>query len=131
MIYGDGFARREPGAVGWLIGEENKGLACMFTMMNNARLAVGMQGVAVAEAASRRRIAYANERRQGKAAGYSGDGMAPIVHHPDVQRNAPDHEGADPASPARSAYSCAHAHRHGARVGAAKRPRTGRSAPIC
>ena len=70
MIYGDGFARaREPGAIGWLIGEENKGLACMFTMMNNARLAVGMQGVAVAEAATQKAIAYANERRQGKAAG--------------------------------------------------------------
>ncbi|RWQ61390.1 MAG: acyl-CoA dehydrogenase, partial [Mesorhizobium sp.] len=49
MIYGDGFEGMAPGAIGWLIGEENKGLACMFTMMNNARLAVGMQGVAVAE----------------------------------------------------------------------------------
>ena len=88
MIYGDGFAKdREPGAVGWLIGEENKGLACMFTMMNNARLCVGMQGVAIAEAARQKALAYANERRQGKAAGYQGAGMAPIVHHPDVQRN--------------------------------------------
>src|SRR6185312_13855047 len=84
MIFGDGFAKdREPGAAGWLIGEENRGLACMFTMMNNARLAVGIQGVAVAEAAFQKALAYANERRQGKAAGY---GMAPIVHHPDVQR---------------------------------------------
>ena len=58
---------REPGAVGWLIGEENKGLACMFTMMNNARLAVGMQGVAIAEAAYQKALAYAHERRQGKA----------------------------------------------------------------
>ncbi|RAZ92774.1 acyl-CoA dehydrogenase [Mesorhizobium hawassense] len=87
IIYGDGFQGATPGAIGWLIGEENKGLACMFTMMNNARLAVGMQGVAVAETATQKAIAYANERRQGKASDYSGPGMAPIVHHPDVQRN--------------------------------------------
>ncbi|TGV76155.1 acyl-CoA dehydrogenase, partial [Mesorhizobium sp. M00.F.Ca.ET.149.01.1.1] len=60
MIYGDGFQGATPGAIGWLIGEENKGLACMFTMMNNARLAVGMQGVAVAETATQKAVAYAN-----------------------------------------------------------------------
>ena len=88
MIYGDGFAKgRAPGAIGWLVGEENRGLACMFTMMNNARLAVGIQGVAVAEAATQKAIAFANERRQGKAASYNGEGMAPIVHHPDVKRD--------------------------------------------
>jgi alkylation response protein AidB-like acyl-CoA dehydrogenase len=88
MIYGDGFVKgKEPGAIGWLIGEENRGLACMFTMMNNARLAVGMQGVAVAETAYQKALAYAQERRQGKAADYKGEGMAPIVHHPDVKRN--------------------------------------------
>ncbi|MGO4839147.1 acyl-CoA dehydrogenase family protein, partial [Rhizobiaceae sp. 2RAB30] len=88
MIYGDGFAKdRSPGAIGWLVGEENKGLACMFTMMNNARLAVGMQGVAVAETATQKAIAFANERRQGKAATWTGEGMAPIVHHADVKRN--------------------------------------------
>jgi len=87
MIYGDGFEGAEPGAIGWLIGEENKGLACMFTMMNNARLAVGIQGMALAEAATQKALAYANERRQGKAADHAGGGMAPIVHHPDVQRN--------------------------------------------
>ena len=59
----------------------------MFTMMNNARLAVGIQGVAVAEAATQKALAYANERRQGKAPGYDGEGMAPIVHHPDVKRD--------------------------------------------
>ena len=70
MIYGDGFVSgEEKGAVGWLIGEENQGLACMFTMMNNARLAVGIQGVGVAEAAFQKALAFANERRQGKAAG--------------------------------------------------------------
>ena len=77
MIYGDGFAGRAPGAVGWLVGEENKGLACMFTMMNNARLAVGMQGVAIAEAATQKALAYARERRQGRAPGYSGRGHEP------------------------------------------------------
>jgi acyl-CoA dehydrogenase len=88
MIYGDGSVEgREAGAIGWLIGEENKGLACMFTMMNNARLAVGIQGVAVAEAAYQKALSYAHERRQGKAPGYRGEGMAPIVHHADVARN--------------------------------------------
>ncbi len=109
MIFGDGFAKdREPGAIGWLIGEENKGLACMFTMMNNARLAVGMQGVAVAEAAFQKALSYAQERRQGKAAGYSGQGMAPIVHHPDVQRNLLTMQALTRIARAIS-YSCAHA----------------------
>lgn len=108
MIYGDGFGGAAPGAIGWLIGEENKGLACMFTMMNNARLAVGMQGVAVAEAAYQKALAYANERRQGKAVGYTGNGMAPIVHHPDVQRNLLTMKALTEI--ARSiTYSCAHA----------------------
>ena len=109
MIYGDGFAGAEkPGAIGWLIGEENKGLACMFTMMNNARLAVGMQGVAIAETATQKAIAYANERRQGKAADFSGDGMAPIVHHPDVQRTLLTMKALTGIARA-IAYSCAHA----------------------
>ena len=109
MIYGDGFAGDgTPGAIGWLIGEENRGLACMFTMMNNARLAVGMQGVAVAEAAYQKALAYANERRQGKAPGYNGDGMAPIVHHPDVQRNLLTMKALTGVARA-IAYSCAHA----------------------
>ena len=109
MIYGDGFAKgREPGAVGWLIGEENRGLACMFTMMNNARLAVGMQGVAVAEAAYQKALAYAQERRQGKTPAFQGEGMAPIVHHPDVQRNLLTMKALTQV--ARSiAYACAHA----------------------
>ncbi|MGX5840738.1 acyl-CoA dehydrogenase family protein [Mesorhizobium sp. ArgA1] len=108
MIYGDGFGGATPGAIGWLIGEENKGLACMFTMMNNARLCVGMQGVAVAEAATQKAIAYANERRQGKASNYSGAGMAPIVHHPDVQRNLLTMKALTQIARAIS-YSCAHA----------------------
>ena len=108
MIYGDGFGGVAPGAIGWLIGEENKGLACMFTMMNNARLAVGMQGVAVAEAAYQKALAYANERRQGKAASYAGNGMAPIVHHADVQRNLLTMKALTEIARSIS-YSCAHA----------------------
>ncbi|MBZ9865370.1 acyl-CoA dehydrogenase family protein [Mesorhizobium sp. CA15] len=108
MIYGDAFQGSAPGAIGWLIGEENKGLACMFTMMNNARLAVGMQGVAVAETATQKAIAYANERRQGKASAYTGPGMAPIVHHPDVQRNLLTMKALTQIARSIS-YSCAHA----------------------
>jgi butyryl-CoA dehydrogenase len=81
MIFGD-----KGGAIGWLVGEENRGLACMFTMMNNARLAVGLQGVAIAERAYQQALAYANERRQGRAIG-AAEGMSPIAVHPDVQRN--------------------------------------------
>jgi butyryl-CoA dehydrogenase len=81
MIFGD-----NDGAIGWLVGEENRGLACMFTMMNNARLAVGLQGVAIAERAYQQALSYANERKQGRAIG-AADGMSPIVVHPDVQRN--------------------------------------------
>ncbi|TIL72380.1 MAG: acyl-CoA dehydrogenase [Mesorhizobium sp.] len=111
MIYGDGFEGTAPGAIGWLIGDENKGLACMFTMMNNARLAVGMQGVAVAETATQKALAFANERRQGKAASYDGSGMAPIVHHPDVQRNLLTMKALTQIARAIS-YSCAHAIDH-------------------
>jgi butyryl-CoA dehydrogenase len=74
------------GAVGYLVGEENRGLACMFTMMNNARLAVGLQGVAIAERAYQQALAFAKERRQGRAPGWSGEGMSPIILHPDVRR---------------------------------------------
>ncbi len=109
MIYGDGFvAGEEKGAVGWLVGEENKGLACMFTMMNNARLAIGLEGVGVAEAAFQKALAFANERRQGKASGWSGDGMAPIVHHPDVQRMLLTMQALTRIARSIS-YSCAHA----------------------
>ena len=65
------------GASGWLIGEENRGLAAMFTMMNAARLNVGVQGVAIAEAARQKALAYAAERKQG--GGF-------ILQHPDVRR---------------------------------------------
>jgi acyl-CoA dehydrogenase len=81
MVFGDA-----GGALGWLIGEENKGLACMFTMMNNARLNVALQGVAIADRAYQGALKYAQERRQGKAPGATGTGMSPIIDHPDVKR---------------------------------------------
>ena len=70
------------GAVGWLIGEPHKGMAAMFTMMNNARLGVGVQGVGVAEAATQAALAYALERRQGRAP----LGTEAIFDHADVRR---------------------------------------------
>ncbi len=73
------------GAVGWLVGEANRGLACMFTMMNNARLGVGLQGVAIAERAYQQALLYARDRRQGRASAAT-DGASPIIDHPDVQR---------------------------------------------
>ena len=117
MIYGDGWkgsaiGQRQPGAIGWLIGEENRGLACMFTMMNNARLNVGIQGVAIAEAAYQHALAYARERRQGRAPGHAAEGqgyqMSPIILHPDVQRNLLTMKAMTQASRA-ICYSCAHA----------------------
>jgi alkylation response protein AidB-like acyl-CoA dehydrogenase len=72
------------GAVGYLVGEENKGLQAMFTMMNNARLSVGHQGVAVGERAYQQAVSYAQDRLQGRAAGV--EGRAAIIHHPDVKR---------------------------------------------
>jgi alkylation response protein AidB-like acyl-CoA dehydrogenase len=74
------------GAVGWLVGEENRGLNTMFIMMNAARLAVGIQGVAVAERATQHAAAYACERRQGRAVGSKASDMAPIAEHPDIRR---------------------------------------------
>lgn len=72
------------GAVGYLVGEENKGLQCMFTMMNNARLSVGHQGVSLGERAYQQAVAYATDRVQGRAAGV--EGRAAIIHHSDVKR---------------------------------------------
>ena len=86
MIYGDGRFGDEPGAIGWLVGEEHRGLACMFTMMNNARLMVGVQGVGLAELALQQATTYASERRQGRAPGATGAGMSLIAEHPDVRR---------------------------------------------
>ena len=85
LMYGSGQGEAGPGAVGYLVGEENRGLEYMFIMMNAARFAVGIQGVALAERALQQAGAYAAERLQGRALEGS-DGPVAIVHHPDVQR---------------------------------------------
>ena len=71
-------------AVGYLVGEEHRGLACMFTMMNRARIGVGLQGLAVAERAYQHALQYAQERVQGNLPG--GGESVTIIHHPDVRR---------------------------------------------
>ena len=74
------------GAIGYLVGEENQGMRCMFTMMNQARLGVGLEGVGIADRAYQQALAYAQERRQGRAVDKTGDGSDPIIVHPDVKR---------------------------------------------
>ncbi|MEZ5141202.1 MAG: acyl-CoA dehydrogenase family protein [Acidimicrobiales bacterium] len=76
----------QDGAVGYLIGEENQGMRYMFTMMNNARLSVGLQGLAIAERAYQDAVAYAQERQQGRAPGAPAGTSSPIIEHPDVRR---------------------------------------------
>src|SRR4051812_20111128 len=78
------------GATGWLLGEENRGLNAMFTMMNEARLAVGVQGLAQSEVAYQNAVTYAKERLQGRAltgAKFPDKAADPIIVHPDVRRN--------------------------------------------
>ncbi|MBS0610042.1 MAG: acyl-CoA dehydrogenase, partial [Proteobacteria bacterium] len=74
------------GAVGYLVGEENRGLEYMFIMMNSARYAVGMQGIAVAERAYQHAVAYAKDRVQSRPVDGSLPGAGAIIHHPDVRR---------------------------------------------
>ena len=81
MSYGDG-----DGAIGYLIGEANAGMRYMFTMMNNARLSVGVEGLALGEAAYQRAVAYARERRQGRAVGAAKGTSSPIIDHADIRR---------------------------------------------
>ncbi len=81
MSFGD-----EGGAIGYLVGEENQGLACMFTMMNAARHAVGMEGYSLSERAYQHALAFANDRVQGKAMLSGSEGRSTIVDHPDVRR---------------------------------------------
>ena len=86
MSFGD-----NEGAVGYMLGEENKGMRCMFTMMNTARLSVGIEGLGIAEGAYQHAVAYALDRRQGIAIGATEPGSAApgpsaIVEHADVRR---------------------------------------------
>ncbi|MBT4934877.1 MAG: acyl-CoA dehydrogenase [Rhodospirillaceae bacterium] len=81
MSYGD-----NDGAIGYLVGAENEGIKCMFTMMNNARLAVGLEGVAIAERAYQQARDYALERVQSRDASSKSHDAVTIIHHPDVKR---------------------------------------------
>jgi alkylation response protein AidB-like acyl-CoA dehydrogenase len=80
LAFGD-----QGGAVGWLLGEANRGLEYMFVMMNEARLGVGLQGIALGERAYQQALAYARERKQGRDA-VTGEALVPIAKHPDVRR---------------------------------------------
>ena len=81
LQYGD-----HGGAVGYLVGQENRGLEYMFIMMNAARYAVGLQGIAVAERAYQKAVQYAKDRVQSRPVDGSMGSSAPIIHHPDVRR---------------------------------------------
>ena len=81
MSFGD-----HDGALGSMVGLPNRGLEYMFAMMNHARLAVGLQGLAIAERAYQQALTYSRERVQGKPSGWTESGPAGIVHHPDVRR---------------------------------------------
>jgi alkylation response protein AidB-like acyl-CoA dehydrogenase len=81
LQYGD-----NGGAVGYIVGQENRGLEYMFIMMNSARYAVGMQGIAVAERAYQKAVSFAKDRVQSRPVDGSIKASAPIIHHPDVKR---------------------------------------------
>jgi len=88
LQYGDGITKPggSGGAVGYLVGEENRGLEYMFIMMNAARFGVGVQGIAIAERAYQHAVAYARERVQSRPVDGSASGAVAIVQHPDVKR---------------------------------------------
>ncbi|WP_326999242.1 acyl-CoA dehydrogenase [Comamonas testosteroni] len=120
LQFGDGTAASiadstGPGAVGYLVGEENRGLEYMFIMMNAARYAVGLQGLAVAERAYQHAVAYAKERVQSRPVDGSVKASATIIHHPDVRRMLmtmrASNEGCRAmATTAAAAYDAAHHH---------------------
>ncbi len=85
LLYGDGKGEVGEGAIGYLVGEENRGLEYMFVMMNAARFAVGMQGISVADRAYQKAVAYARDRVQSRDVAGS-PGPVSIIHHPDVRR---------------------------------------------
>jgi alkylation response protein AidB-like acyl-CoA dehydrogenase len=110
LQYGD-----HGGAVGYLVGQENRGLEYMFIMMNAARYAVGVQGIALAERAYQKAVAYARERVQGRPVDGSLPKAGPILHHPDVRRmlmtmRAYTEGCRAMAAVAAAAYDAAHAH---------------------
>ena len=110
LQYGD-----HGGAIGYLVGQENRGLEYMFIMMNAARYAVGMQGIAIAERAYQKAVGYAKDRVQSRPVDGSIAASAPIIHHPDVKRMLMTMraytEGCRAlAAGAASAYDAAHHH---------------------
>ncbi len=110
LQYGD-----HGGAIGYLVGEENRGLEYMFIMMNAARYAVGVQGIAIAERAYQKAVQYAQERVQSRPVDGSVKGPATIIHHPDVRRmlmtmRALTEGCRAMASTAAAAYDAAHHH---------------------
>jgi len=110
LQYGD-----HGGAVGYLVGEENRGLQYMFIMMNAARYAVGVQGIAVSERAYQKAVQYARDRVQSRPVDGSFTTAAPIIHHPDVKRmlmtmRAVTEGCRAMASVAAAAYDAAHHH---------------------
>jgi alkylation response protein AidB-like acyl-CoA dehydrogenase len=120
LQYGDGLAgsvadQAGAGAVGYLVGEENRGLEYMFIMMNAARFAVGIQGIAVADRAYQKAVSFARERVQSRPVDGSMNSSAPIIHHPDVRRmlmtmRAYTEGCRAMASAAASAFDVAHHH---------------------
>ncbi len=110
LQYGD-----HGGAVGYLVGQENRGLEYMFIMMNAARYAVGVQGIAIAERAYQKAVGYARDRVQSRPVDGSMNTSAPIIHHPDVKRmlmtmRAYTEGCRAMASVAAAAYDAAHHH---------------------
>ncbi|MES2091269.1 MAG: acyl-CoA dehydrogenase [Pseudomonadota bacterium] len=86
LVFGDDLGEVGLGAIGYLVGEENRGLEYMFIMMNAARYDVGMQGIAVSERAYQHAVGYARDRVQSRPVDGSQPGSAAIIHHPDVKR---------------------------------------------
>ena len=110
LQYGD-----NGGAIGYLVGQENRGLEYMFIMMNAARFAVGVQGIAVSERAYQKAVQYARDRVQSRPVDGSMNTAAPIIHHPDVKRmlltmRAVTEGCRAMAAVAAAAYDAAHAH---------------------
>jgi len=106
ISYGD-----DGGAIGTLVGEENRGLEAMFIMMNAARVHVGLQGVAIGERAYQQARTYARERIQGKPIGAKDGARLPIVHHPDVRRMLLSMRAASEATRALAYYAAGEADR--------------------
>jgi len=86
LVFGDDKGAVGPGAIGYIVGEENRGLEYMFIMMNAARFDVGVQGIGVSERAYQHAVGYARDRVQSRPVDGSLPGSAPIIHHPDVKR---------------------------------------------